>query len=394
VASTTTRLALPYPVASDPNNVPADMQRLADAIDAVAVVKAEGLFSARPAPAINGRIFRATDTGAVYFDTGAAWIQLNVNLAASAQAKGDLLAGSAPGAIDRLPVGTNGQQLTADSSQTLGMKWANIQGLPLGLTGAAASSRYVGATASGSPSSGTFVTGDYVIAQDGVTWVCTAGGNPGTWAPSYSPALGKPVGLSGAAAGTRYVGGTTSGAPTSGTYQVGDTVVAQNGAVWICTAGGTPGTWKLAVGRLPGPYQPSVFTPGGPATLVNAASVVVPDPGYTWWPLVFGSLEVRSHALGTRPGAIVYTNNDPQIANTVAHGSGIDPNNYGLGTPGPWFQAACVPYLPTPASPIPAGASTAARTFKIAALNDFGGGDVSCTTFWASLAVWIIPWSS
>lgn len=56
-------------------------------------------------------------------------------------------------------------------------------------------------------------------------------------------AKGLPLALTGATAATRYVGGTTSGAPTTGTFAVGDFVIAQNGAVWVCTTAGTPGTW-------------------------------------------------------------------------------------------------------------------------------------------------------
>lgn len=47
----------------------------------------------------------------------------------------------------------------------------------------------------------------------------------------------------GCSAPSRYVGGTTSGAPTSGTFVAGDMVIAQDGFVWICATGGTPGTW-------------------------------------------------------------------------------------------------------------------------------------------------------
>lgn len=50
-----------------------------------------------------------------------------------------------------------------------------------GLTGAVAATRWVGATASGAPSSGTFVVGDFIIDQTGHMFVCTVLGSPGTW---------------------------------------------------------------------------------------------------------------------------------------------------------------------------------------------------------------------
>jgi hypothetical protein len=42
-----------------------------------------------------------------------------------ADAKGDLLVGTADNAISRLGVGTNGQVLTAASAETGGVKWAD-----------------------------------------------------------------------------------------------------------------------------------------------------------------------------------------------------------------------------------------------------------------------------
>lgn len=41
----------------------------------------------------------------------------------------------------------------------------------------------------------------------------------------------------------RFVGVTASGSPTSGTYAVGDFVTTQNGQMLVCVVAGTPGTW-------------------------------------------------------------------------------------------------------------------------------------------------------
>lgn len=60
-------------------------------------------------------------------------------------------------------------------------------------------------------------------------------------APAYGPFA--PSSLTGATASTRYVGGTTTGAPETGTFEVGDFIIAQDGKVWICTEAGEPGTW-------------------------------------------------------------------------------------------------------------------------------------------------------
>lgn len=77
------------------------------------------------------------------------------------------------------PASSAGVLLTAANT------WTANQTAPAwiasGLTGAVAASRYVGATASGAPVSGTFVVGDFVLDQTGKVWVCTVAGSPGTW---------------------------------------------------------------------------------------------------------------------------------------------------------------------------------------------------------------------
>jgi hypothetical protein len=55
--------------------------------------------------------------------------------------------------------------------------------------------------------------------------------------------LGLPLALTGAVSATRFVGATNSGAPVSGTFAIGDWIIDQSGAIWICTVAGSPGTW-------------------------------------------------------------------------------------------------------------------------------------------------------
>ena len=80
--------------------------------------------------------------------------------------------------------------------------------------------------------------------------------------------LGLPLGLTGAVAATRYVGATASGAPASGTFAVGDFVIDQTGKVWVCTVAGTPGTWVQVGGGggLPAWFQSGS---GGPLSVVT-----------------------------------------------------------------------------------------------------------------------------
>ena len=72
------------------------------------------------------------------------------------------------------------------------------------------------------------------------------------------PSLFAPTGLTGATAASRYVGATASGAPGSGTFAVGDYVIDQTGKIFVCTGAGTPGTWTAVSGAgALGVWQPS-----------------------------------------------------------------------------------------------------------------------------------------
>lgn len=138
--------------------------------------------------------------------------------------------------------------------------------------------RLAGTINGGPPTTGTFQTNDAVFDTKNTTiWVCTSGGTPGTWVQITAVSANNlnvggtnypgsqsaqpntvvvrdangidnsvafaPTGLTGATTASRYVGATANGAPTSGSFQVGDFVIDQTGTVWICTAAGSPGTW-------------------------------------------------------------------------------------------------------------------------------------------------------
>jgi len=94
-------------------------------------------------------------------------------------AKGDLLAGIADNVLARVPVGTNGQALIADSSSAPGVKWGNA-GADLNYNGA-----YAGST--------NYKDGDIVIAADGIAYMAVkpTTAPPKPWSTTQYP--GKPT---------------------------------------------------------------------------------------------------------------------------------------------------------------------------------------------------------
>jgi hypothetical protein len=165
---------------------------------------------------------------------------------------------------------------------------------PTGLSGATTAVRFAGGTTSGAPASGTFATGDFVVTADGHIFVCTAGGSPGTWAnagasagvstfnsrsgavtPGNADYLAVAAGgLAGATTGTRFAGATTGGAPASGTFATGDLIVDTSGNLWVCTSGGSPGTWvKIRGGTAPAATAPAVVALTDAATILVDASL-------------------------------------------------------------------------------------------------------------------------
>ena len=64
-------------------------------------------------------------------------------------------------------------------------------------------------------------------------------------ANSYNQEVSVATGLTGTSGQSRLVGTVSGAAPTTGTFAVGDFVVDQTGAIYVCTVAGTPGTWVL-----------------------------------------------------------------------------------------------------------------------------------------------------
>ena len=84
-------------------------------------------------------------------------------------------------------------------------------------------------------------SGDYTAAQ-----VTNAADKSSATAQTFTGGISTPILTAGGSTGTitaRFVGGVASGAPTSGTFSLGDYAVDQTGALWVCTTAGTPGSW-------------------------------------------------------------------------------------------------------------------------------------------------------
>jgi hypothetical protein len=134
-------------------------------------------------------------------------------------------------------------------------------------------------------------------------------------------------GLTGAVAVSRYAGATATGAPSTGTFAVGDFVIDQAGRIWVCTVAGTPGTWlgtpvDTLVGHLAGietftgaktfSAASTTLSAGGVLTTSQAAVPTIPSPAAN-----FGTITFSAASTDTA-GAITFTITSTPAASAVA----------------------------------------------------------------------------
>lgn len=137
-------------------------------------------------------------------------------------------------------------------------------------------------------------------------------------------------GLTGAVSASRLVGANATGAPTTGTFVTGDVATDHAGAAWICTSGGTPGTW---VEVSPGPTGATGATGAGlPTVLGSPGQIVGPVGAVPAWitPTNRGGLPDPTRAddqLLFRRAALVTTLVVGCIGDSITNGGGGTPQS-------------------------------------------------------------------
>jgi hypothetical protein len=133
-----------------------------------------------------------------------------------------------------------GQLLSVGATGATGADGMSSAATPAIVHGTAAA---IGAAATAIRSDATIVTFDVTAPTDVAAVAAVGSVALAAHRDHAHGGLGLPLALTGAIAATRYVGGTASVAPTTGTFAVGDFVITAIGHVYICTTAGAPGIW-------------------------------------------------------------------------------------------------------------------------------------------------------
>ena len=84
----------------------------------------QNAFTSFAGPTTNTKVFTLPDTSATILTNSATVTAPQGGTGQSSYSKGDLLIATSPTSLSRVPVGTDGQVLTADADQPSGVKWA------------------------------------------------------------------------------------------------------------------------------------------------------------------------------------------------------------------------------------------------------------------------------
>lgn len=169
--------------------------------------------------------------------------------------------------------------------------------------------------------------------------------------------------LGGAVLATRYVGSNSSGAPATGTFQVGDFVVNHDASIYVCVTAGTPGSWIDSA--TVGPSVSSVFGRTGSVIAVDGDYYGVVAAAKT------GATQASRYVGATASGA--------PVAGTFAVGDFVIAQDGGVfvctvaGTPGTWVAVggSGLPTGWTQDGSNPANVNTHGGDL----VDDFGGGN-------------------
>ncbi len=134
------------------------------------------------------------------------------------------------------------------------------------------SSRFLGATSSGFPRTGTFNLGDVVTTYDGNLWICTTAGSPGQW-KTIKPTLTTQdtlsvSGLNSTLSATRLLGIGSLSSSLSGILS-GDCIFDTSGDIWIYST-----SWKNMTSQLNNTHA-NIFTSQFTATSVTSQTISV-----------------------------------------------------------------------------------------------------------------------